>query len=276
MVFNLLCAFLIKFKKKLLFSTTVAFMAIILNGFVFNNNLHANDLSESLFANEYETNELSEPDPFEKLNRAFFGFNRVLDSALLRPLAVMYDMFLPSFVHKGVDNFIDNFFTPLTAVNHILQGNGESFMVSICRFAVNTVFGFFGLFDVVEKGGMPSRATDFSQTLASWGVSSGPYLMLPLLGPSSFRGASGSLGDCATNPFIYIYKNAKVLQVVKKPKRVFLGIYGLDILNRRSKLIQVLEDISNNSPDPYVTIRSMYFQKQKEMDDTVKKNSKKG
>jgi phospholipid-binding lipoprotein MlaA len=275
-VINIHLCFLSKIKKKLLFFISIAFLALILKSFVFNNFLQANDLEESLFAGEYDKNELAEPDPFEKLNRVFFGFNRVLDSALLRPLAVMYDMFLPNLVHKGVDNFIDNFFTPLTAVNHVFQGNGESFAVSVCRFAVNTVFGFFGLFDVVEKCGMTSRTTDSGHTLATWGVNSGPYLMLPILGPSSFRGASGSIVDVATNPFFYVYKNAKVLQVVKKPKRVFLGIYGLDILNKRSKLIEVLEDISNNSPDPYVTIRSMYFQKQKEIEEKVGKNSKKG
>ncbi|MBY0462681.1 MAG: VacJ family lipoprotein [Alphaproteobacteria bacterium] len=236
-------------------------------------NVASHDLSgDAWWAKSFDDDQvLAEPDPLEPMNRAFFNFNRVLDGILLKPMAIGYDTVFPHPVKEGVTNFLDNISAPLGAINYTLQGEGEKTLETIARFLINTTFGIFGLVDVAKEVGIPSKPATFNQTLATWGVETGPYLMVPFVGPSSFRGTYGMVADWYLNPLYYIAHN-KHRQGNRYGQQVYLlyALYGLDVINRRSKLIDALNDIERNSLDPYVTIRNLYFQKQAEMEREIR------
>ncbi|HEX7987439.1 MAG TPA: VacJ family lipoprotein, partial [Duganella sp.] len=126
-------------------------------------------------------------DPYESYNRAMFSFNDKVDTYALKPVATVYRDVTPSFVQTGVGNFFGNLGDAWTAVNNLLQGKGEAGMTDVTRFALNSTLGILGLFDIASEAGLQKHKEDFGQTLGTWGVSSGPYLMLPLLGPSTVR-----------------------------------------------------------------------------------------
>ncbi len=230
---------------------------------------HNLDESKAWWADNFdeESEKLEEPDPLEPMNRAFFNFNRVLDGILLKPIAIMYNDTFNDTAKTGVTNFIDNAFAPVSVFNSGLQGEGGRAVDTLCRFAVNTVFGLFGLIDVAKETNKEKHYATFNQTLATWGVETGPYLMIPFIGPSSFRGAYGLLADWAMNPLYWILRNKHRMHN-RHRQQIYLwyALYGVDIINRRSKLIEALNDIEKNSLDPYATIRSIYFQKQAEME----------
>jgi phospholipid-binding lipoprotein MlaA len=234
-------------------------------------NIASHDLDEShaWWADNFdeEKEKAADPDPLEPVNRVLFSFNRVLDGTILKPLAIMYNDTFSDTAKTGVSNFIDNAFAPVSVFNSSLQGEGERAVDTLCRFAVNTVFGVFGLIDVAKETNKEKHFATFNQTLATWGVETGPYLMIPFVGPSTFRGAFGLLADWAMNPLYYIAHNKHRLHN-RHRQQIYLwyALYGVDIINRRSKLIEALNDIEKNSLDPYATIRSIYFQKQAEME----------
>ena len=125
-------------------------------------------------------------DPFEELNRISFEFNEQVDANFLKPVAETYSK-SPRFIKKGVTNFFDNLEEIDTTVNQLLQGKPVNALNDLTRFVINSTVGLGGIFDVASPLGLPRHEEDFSQTLALWGVPSGPYIMLPLLGPSSVR-----------------------------------------------------------------------------------------
>ena len=125
-------------------------------------------------------------DPFEELNRISFEFNEQVDANFLKPVAATYSK-CPRFIKKGVTNFFDNLEEIDTTVNQLLQGKPVNALNDLTRFVINSTVGLGGIFDVASPLGLPRHEEDFSQTLALWGVPSGPYIMLPLLGPSSVR-----------------------------------------------------------------------------------------
>ena len=127
-------------------------------------------------------------DPLEPLNRFFYGINLMLDVAFLKPLAEVYRAVAPEPVRNGVRNVLDNLFAPVVFLNHILQGEAERATVTLGRFLMNSTIGCLGLVDAATEFGHPGYDTDLNQTLAVWGVETGPYLVLPLIGSSSFRG----------------------------------------------------------------------------------------
>ena len=125
-------------------------------------------------------------DPFETVNRAIFSFNNVADRIVLEPIAKGYKK-LPSPLQSGINNFLSNLRAPLVVVNQLLQGQGENAVQSSGRFIVNSTVGLFGIFDVAEKIGLEEKEEDYGQTLATWGVGDGFYIVLPLFGPSNLR-----------------------------------------------------------------------------------------
>ena len=140
-------------------------------------------------------------DPLEPMNRVFFEFNRIMDGLLLEPLARIYRGVTPQFFRDAVTNFLDNLNTPVVLANDILQGEPYRAERTLGRFILNTIMGVGGLVDVGGLLGMPERhSEDFGQTLAVYGVGSGPYLMLPLLGPSNVRDTVGQVVDLAFDP----------------------------------------------------------------------------
>ncbi|HEX8615573.1 MAG TPA: VacJ family lipoprotein [Telluria sp.] len=143
-------------------------------------------------------------DPLEPFNRTMFKFNDTIDQAALKPAAKAYKTVLPSFVQTGVNNFFGNLSDVWTGANNLMQGKGEQGMSDWTRVALNSTFGIGGLFDIASEAGLKKHNEDFGQTLGYWGVPSGPYLMLPLLGPSTVRDTSGLPVDMAANGWSYV------------------------------------------------------------------------
>ena len=137
----------------------------------------------------------AENDPFEGWNRAMFSFNQKADKYVLKPVAEGYQAVTPAPVRKGVSNFFNNLGEPITAANSVLQAKPGKAARSLTRFVFNTTFGLFGIFDVAGAMGIERENEDFGQTLAYWGVGSGPYLVLPVLGSSNLRDLGGRFGD---------------------------------------------------------------------------------
>lgn len=213
-------------------------------------------------------------DPLEPLNRILFGFNEIFDGTLLKPISIMYRGLIPEYGRNGVANFIDNIFSPIVFVNHVLQGQGERAMTTVVRFFINSTIGLLGLFDAAKEIGMPGYEATFNQTLTVWGADTGPYLMLPFLGPSSVRGVMGIAGEYYMNPLTYYVKNKHHRYNHYGQQRYILyALYGLDIVGRRAKLIDALNDLERNSVDYYTAIRTIYFQRQKTMKEEIAKHN---
>ncbi len=138
-------------------------------------------------------------DPWEGFNRKVFAFNEAVDDAVLRPVAEAYRDNVPRLVRSGVSNFLGNIGDLWSAANHFLQGKGQSGFEQGMRFLTNTLFGLGGLLDPASEMGLKRHAEDFGQTLGRWGLGPGPYLVLPLLGPSSVRDGIGRVPDMAVS-----------------------------------------------------------------------------
>lgn len=211
------------------------------------------DSMEDLATSDQEPN-----DPLEPINRVLFGINDMVDFLILRPFAEIYRAVTPEPIRNGVTNVLDNLFTPVAFLNHLLQFEGERATATLFRFVMNSSFGIFGLVDVTSDLGYPRYDTDFNQTLEAWGVDTGPYLVLPLIGPSSFRGTAGLVGDYYADP-LNLYLNNRH----HRKYNYWLTVrYAFDILSHREKVIETIDNIRSSSPDFYVTMRSIYFQRQ--------------
>ena len=144
----------------------------------------------------------TDSDPWEPLNRTLYSVNTAVDNVSLRPLAKGYDKVMPRPVRNSVSHFMDNLVTPASAVNNFLQGKPAYGFTELARFVFNSTLGIAGLFDVATAGGLEARPEDFGQTAAVWGVPSGPYVMLPLLGPKTLRDAVMMPLDIAVEPAV--------------------------------------------------------------------------
>ena len=136
-------------------------------------------------------------DPFQKMNRSVFAFNDATDKAVLRPVAKVYNHIVPQPAQRGISHFFSNLTEPLNALNNLLQGKFDRALSSTYRFAVNSTVGLLGFKDVAKSLDVAPAKEDFGQTLATWGVPAGPYIMVPLLGPSNLRDLSSGLIDTA-------------------------------------------------------------------------------
>jgi len=193
-------------------------------------------------------------DPLEPLNRASFFVNDGVDTLVLRPAAEAYRIFIPPEVRTGVRNVLGNLRTPVILVNDLLQGETQRAGNTVGRFVLNTTLGVGGIFDVATGFGLPGHAEDFGQTLAVWGASEGPYLFIPVLGPSNSRDLVGFGVDAATNPFTWLTGN----EFFDAATNTRIVLQGLDT---REGLIETLDAVRNGSLDPYATIRSAYRQR---------------
>ncbi|CAO4845208.1 MAG: hypothetical protein CNLJKLNK_00210 [Holosporales bacterium] len=207
-------------------------------------------------------------DPLESFNRAVHVFNGILDMILLEPLAYMYRDATPDVFQSGVSNFCANIYSPLHAVNHLLQANMNDFFQTTCAFVINTVFGGFGLVDMAEDIGFKRKKATFDQTLACWGMESGPYLVLPIFGATSFRGALGIGGDMFLDPVSSAISNEKNTRH-KSHKNLYLAVWGIDIVDKRAKMIPAIEEIKK-APDPYIAVRSAAEQRRIAMEEELK------
>lgn len=142
-------------------------------------------------------------DPLEGYNRAMFKFNDTVDQVALKPVATAYKKVTPSFVQTGVGNFFGNLSDVWSAVNNLLQGKGEAGLQDVVRVSMNSTFGIFGLIDIASQAGIPKHNEDFGQTLGWYGIQPGPYVMLPLLGPSTVRDTVALPLDITGDPWRY-------------------------------------------------------------------------
>lgn len=193
-------------------------------------------------------------DPIEPVNRAIFAFNNVFDRFLLEPVAKIYDAVFPGFVKTGVQNFMRNLRAPIVLANNLLQGDFGDAGVTTARFVINTTAGVAGLVDVAATQGLMHEDEDFGQTLAVWGVGDGMYLVLPILGPSSLRDATGKVADLAADP-LFIWSNNT------HNDWVYVTRGGVEAIDNRARAIKAIDDLRKNSLDYYAAVRSAYAQR---------------
>jgi phospholipid-binding lipoprotein MlaA len=188
-------------------------------------------------------------DPLERFNRSMFAFNDALDKAVAKPVAKAYVKVTPRFVRTGIGNVFNNLNTLGTAVNDVLQGKMKQAGRDSARFLMNTTLGFGGLFDPASSAGLELNDEDFGQTFGKWGMKPGPYLMLPLLGPSTFRDSFGKLADQFTYPVYYLEDDS-----------TRFIIRGVSLVDMRAGLLDLDEQI-DQSYDRYAFIRNAWLQR---------------
>ena len=193
-------------------------------------------------------------DPLEPMNREIFAFNKAADTYLIKPLAQGYVYIVPADGRKSVRNFLNNLRSPVVFANDLLQLELERAGTTLGRAVFNTTIGIGGLFDVASALGMPYHDEDFGQTLAVWGLGEGPYLVLPILGPSNPRDTVGMVADGFMDPLNWYLDNVD-LGYLTYVRAVIDGI------DRRASVLDALDEIERTSLDFYATIRSLYRQR---------------
>ena len=192
-------------------------------------------------------------DPLENFNRSMYEFNDALDRAVMKPLAKGYNAIVPSPVNRGVTNFFNNLDDVTSAVNNLLQFKVRRAVSDLSRVTVNSTVGVAGLFDVASNLDLPRYDEDFGQTLGTWGVASGPYLVLPLLGPSSARDGVGLVADWYTDPLNYVEDGA-----------VNWALVGLKLVDTRADLLSASRVLDQAAIDPYSFVRDAYLQRRQD------------
>jgi len=182
-------------------------------------------------------------DPYENLNRSIYGFNMGLDKYLLKPVADGYKFITPNFMQTGVTNFFRNLKGINVVLNDVLQGKFEQSASDTGRFLANSTIGLLGLFDVASEFGLAYNEEDFGQTLAVWGVDQGPYLVLPIMGPTTLRDGAAVVVDKAANPGTYV-----------------VGTGIVEGISDRANAEGALNFINEAALDPYVFMRESFLQ----------------
>lgn len=192
----------------------------------------------------------AEGDPWQGFNRSMFAVHESVDQAVLEPVARGYRAVTPGPVRQGVLNFLRNLRGPVIFANDVLQGEPSRSVTTAARFAVNTTIGIAGIFDPASSMGLERHDEDFGQTLAVWGVDEGPYLFIPLMGPSNVRDTTGRVVDMVFDPLSYL--NGDDADAWRAGRGILTGVAT------REQLLESVDDIRRDSLDPYSTIRSSY------------------
>ena len=206
-------------------------------------------------------------DPLEPTNRFFYRVSNTVDRYTLKPVAKAYVAVVPQPARNGVHNVLANFSSPTTFANDVLDAKprraGDTFM----RFLINSTVGVVGIFDVAKGWGYPAHEADGGMTLALWGAPSGPYLFLPVLGPSSPRAATGFGLDVALAPLTYVPRGYGLLTLN-------YALYGVGIIDARSQVLDQLDQIDRDYLDPYAAIRSLYRQNRTAQVNTLRNDNR--
>ena len=192
------------------------------------------------------------PDPWENWNRKVFAFNEGLDAAVLKPVAQAYRDWVPGLVRAGVENVFGNVGDVWSAANHLLQGKVQTGLEMGMRVLTNTLFGLGGLLDPASEMKLARRSEDFSQTLGTWGVASGPYLVLPLLGPSTVRDTAGFIAD----------RRASYSRLVDTDAAAYT-LSGLELVSIRTSLLGATALIDQVALDKYSFVREGYISRRR-------------
>ncbi len=193
-------------------------------------------------------------DPLESINRGVYKFNDVADKAVIKPVATAYKTVTPSPIRKGVSNFFSNLYTVTSVLNNILQLKFANAFSEAGRFVINSTFGIAGFIDVASMDNIPRHNEDFGQTLGHWGVSNDTYLVLPLIGPSSLRDATGIIVDgITTDPLTYAHNIGEI--------RLHNQLRSAQIIDQRTQLLDATDILDDASIDPYAFLRDAYLQR---------------
>ena len=198
--------------------------------------------------------DLDPRDPWERYNRDMYRFNEAVDRSFFRPLARGYNAITPDLVNRGITNFFNNLEDVRSALNNLLQFKFGRALSDVGRVAVNSTAGLLGFMDVASNVNLPRYNEDFGQTLGSWGVGAGPYLVLPFFGPSSARDGVGVAVDWFTDPVILIDN-----------EWLRWGMRGLDIVDTRADLLYASRVLEQAALDPYSFIRDAYLQRRQDL-----------
>ena len=193
-----------------------------------------------------------EVDPFEETNRVIYEFNEVVDDNLLEPVSRAYQDHMSDFLQNRVSHFFGNLRDVSTLANQILQFKIEQSAITLSRIVVNSTVGLYGLFDIATDISLTTDNEDFGQTLAVWGVEEGPYIMLPLMGPSTLRDGAG----------LYVDLTSDANLINEMDDLGAISASAMNIVDKRVELLPAT-DLLDQSDDPYIAMRSSYLQKRK-------------
>jgi len=193
-------------------------------------------------------------DPLEPINRGIYQFNDGVDKVLIKPAAEFYRFAIPEFMRTGVSNFFSNLNDVIVALNSLLQGKLTQAGSDAARLIVNSTAGLLGLFDVATEIGLEKHNEDFGQTLGYWGIGDGPYLVLPLIGPSSARDSVGWVGDYYTWPVTYVESD--------RERNILIAVRVISV---RADLLEASRILETAALDPYEFVRDAYLQRRRNL-----------
>jgi phospholipid-binding lipoprotein MlaA len=193
-------------------------------------------------------------DPLEPVNRVIFNINDSLDRNIVKPVAQKYVDFVPRLVRAGVSNVFGNVSDAFSAINNLLQGKKEPFGSDLGRVLVNSTFGLGGIFDIASEANVEKYNEDFGQTLGWWGIGPGPYLVLPILGPSNARDATGLVAQAWIDPVNQVTPAVNQYELI-----------GARALDTRASLLGTDDLVSGAALDKYTFIRSAYMQRRRSL-----------
>ena len=262
-------------KKKLQIVNSIKITLISLIILLSANQAFANEKSTANFKLEFSDDEFDDfdefedfsttnhtviKDPYEKINRKIYVFNDYFDRYFFEHVARFYRKGVPKRARKIISNFTRNLSLPVSAFNSFAQGKVNNGLATISNFIINSTIGVLGIFEIASEKGILYNREDFGQTLGHYNISSGSYLMLPFLGPSSTRDFSGFIVDNSISPtgfnLLEFGKNQNLVEA-----KYLIGITLASAVNQRESILETLDDVRKDSFDPYATIRSAYLQR---------------
>ncbi len=197
------------------------------------------------------TGGLDERDPWEGFNRGVYSFNEVMDNIIFEPIGKVYDVLTPDIIDEGVSNFFGNLGQLSVIANDLLQFKFDQAANDTVRLFLNSTIGLFGFFDISSEGGLYSSEEDFGQTLAHWGIGSGPYLVVPFFGPTTVRGATRLVVDkTLLNPITYVDDDLTIA-----------GLLTLNYVDFKSDILSTTDLIKEAALDEYSFVKNAYFEK---------------
>lgn len=201
-----------------------------------------------------EGTQASKTDPWERVNRSVFSFNDSLDKYIITPITKAYEFILPEVIRNSLSNIFSNIGDIYTAVNQLLQGKPKNAVDDLTRFIVNTTFGIGGIFDVATGAGLEKHQEDFGQTFGVWGIGDGPYMVLPLLGPSNVRDTFGWAFDLQTDILLSYVNDIPVRNTIT----------AVRVLDQRSKYLSTTNLLETAAFDRYSFVRDAYIQRRRD------------